>query len=249
MRRASLDFISRASAVLLRFRELAAQASQRGKPLVVFKIGRSEAGDSPRPRTPAHRRYPPHVRRPVQTDLAVRVESLDGLLDAAAGLVLDRQLRRPTSGFLTSTGGGGSLVAEACGLRGFVVPPPDSLTSDRLRAALSGESAMAARNPIDFTLANLRSETFRETVAALVDSPSYDAIVVVVGSSGLEDPLLAAAPVGATPRWCSHKPVMVYVNPHAMNIVSYFNGVGVPAFFTAEGCATALAAMSGLPSP
>jgi hypothetical protein len=30
-----------------------------------------------------------------------------------------------------------------------------------------------------------------------------------------------------------------------MNIVKYLNGVGVPAFFTAEGCATAFAAMLG----
>lgn len=103
---------------------------------------------------------------------------------------------------------------------------------------------MADRNPIDLTLANLRSETYRETVAALVDSPSYDAVVVVVGSSGLEDPSLAAAPVREA-SLASEKPVVVYVNPAAMNIVNYLNGVGVPAFFTAEGCATALAAMAG----
>ena len=228
-----------------RFRELAAQASRRGKPLVVFKIGRSEAGaQSATSHTGAiagtDRMYDALFH---QTG-AVRVETLDGLLDAAAGLVFDRQLQGRRLGILTSTGGGGSLVAEACGLRGFTVPPPDAPTSDRLRAALSGESAMAGRNPIDLTLANLRSETYRETVSALVDSPSYDAIVVVVGSSGLEDPSLAAAPVRDA-ALASHKPVMVYVNPHAMNIVSYLNGVGVPAFFTAEGCATALAAMAG----
>jgi acyl-CoA synthetase (NDP forming) len=37
--------------------------------------------------------------------------------------------------------------------------------------------------------------------------------------------------------------VLVYVSPHALNIVSYLNSVGVPAFHTAEGCADALAAM------
>jgi acyl-CoA synthetase (NDP forming) len=68
--------------------------------------------------------------------------------------------------------------------------------------------------------------------------------VVVVGSSGLEDPSLAAAPVRDA-SLASSKPVVVYVNPHAMNIVSYLNGAGVPTFFTAEGCATALAAMAG----
>lgn len=230
-----------------RFRELAAQAAQRGKPLVVFKIGRSEAGaESATSHTGAiagtDRLYDALFK---QTG-AVRVETLDGLLDAAAGLACERRvnLRGGRLGILTSTGGGGSLVAEACGLRGFSVPPPDPSTAERLSAALQGESAMADRNPIDLTLANLRAETYRETIAALVDSSSYDAVVVVVGSSGLGDPSLAAAPVREA-ALASEKPVVVYVNPHAMNIVKYLNGVGVPAFFTAEGCATALAALAG----
>jgi acetate---CoA ligase (ADP-forming) len=92
------------------------------------------------------------------------------------------------------------------------------------------------------TLANLRSETYRDTIAALVDSPTYDALVVVVGSSGLGDPKLAAEPVRAA-AVTSPKPVLVYVSPHALNIVSYLNSVGVPAFHTAEGCADALAAL------
>jgi acyl-CoA synthetase (NDP forming) len=228
-----------------RFRALAERAAERGKPLVVFKIGRSEAGaQSATSHTGAiagtDRMYDALFK---QTG-AVRVETLDGLLDAATGLALDKQLKGRRLGILTSTGGGGSLVAEACGLRGFVVPPPDPATADRLRAALLDESAMADRNPIDLTLANLRSETYRESVAALVDSSSYDAVVVVVGSSGLEDPSLAAAPVREA-ALASEKPVVVYVNPHAMNIVTYLNSVGVPAFFTAEGCATGFAAMLG----
>ncbi len=228
-----------------RFRELAGRAAERGKPLAVFKIGRSEAGaQSATSHTGAvagtDRMYDALFK---QTG-AVRVETLDGLLDAASGLVFGRQVRGRRLGILTSTGGGGSLVAEACGLRGFEVPAPDAPTSERLRAALSGESAMADRNPIDLTLANLRSETYRETIAALVDSPTYDAVIVVVGSSGLEDPSLAAAPVRDA-SLASDKPVVVYVNPSAMNIVSYLNGVGVPAFLTAEGCATALAALAG----
>ena len=87
---------------------------------------------------------------------------------------------------------------KKCGAYGFSTPPPDPPTVDRLRAVLVGEAATADRNPIDLTLANLRSETYRDTIAALVESPTYDAIVVVVGSSGLGDPKLAAEPVGRT---------------------------------------------------
>jgi acetate---CoA ligase (ADP-forming) len=168
--------------------------------------------------------------------------TLDDLIDISAGLVSGRVLRGSRLGILTSTGGGGSLIADASGIRGFHAPPPDSATADRLREALVGEAAMADRNPIDLTLANLRGETYRQTITALVDSPSYDGVVVVVGSSGLGDPSLAAAPVREAAT-AAEKPVVVYVNPHALNIVKYLNSVGVPAFSTAEGCAAALAAM------
>jgi acyl-CoA synthetase (NDP forming) len=227
----------------LRFRELARQAATCEKRLVVYKVGRSEAGaESATSHTGAlagtDRVYDALFRQMG----VVRVDALDGLVDVSVGLARGKRLYGSRLGILTSTGGGGSLVADACGVRGFVAPPPDPPTADRLRAALVGEAAMAERNPIDLTLANLRGSTYRDTIGALVDSPSYDGVVVVVGSSGLEDPSLAAAPVREAEAG-TEKPVVVYVNPHAMNIVSYLNSVGVPAFSTAEGCAAALAAL------
>src|SRR5262249_11604755 len=118
----------------------------------------------------------------------------------------------------------------------------------RLGQVLVGDPASADRNPIDLTLANLKSETYRDTLTALAESPRYDAIVVVVGSSGLGDPTLAAEPVRVAAA-ASEKPVLVYCNPHALNMVSYLNSVGVPAFATAEGCAAALVALRRMSSP
>jgi acyl-CoA synthetase (NDP forming) len=226
-----------------RFREVAAAAGERGKPLVVFKVGRSEAGAvSAASHTGAlagvDRMYDALFR---QTG-AIRVSTLSGLIDVSLALVASKPLVGSRLAILTSTGGGGAVVADACGVYGFSTPPPDPPTVERLRAVLVGEAATADRNPIDLTLANLRSETYRDTIAALVDSPMYDALVVVVGSSGLGDPKLAAEPVRAAAA-SSPKPVLVYVSPHALNIVSYLNSVGVPAFHTAEGCADALVAM------
>lgn len=175
------------------FRAMAAAAADRGKPLVVFKIGRSEAGAlSATSHTGAmageDRMYDALFR---QTG-AIRVGALTDLIDVSAALAADKTLAGHRLAILTSTGGGGALVADAAGVHGFVTPPPDAATVARLRTALVGEGAVADRNPIDLTLANLRSETYRDTIAALVDSPTYDGLVVVVGSSGLGDPSLAA---------------------------------------------------------
>jgi acyl-CoA synthetase (NDP forming) len=107
---------------------------------------------------------------------------------------------------------------------------------------LVGDAAVADRNPIDLTLAGIQDEVYRSTIAALLDSPNYDGLVVVVGASGLAQPELAARPILAAAPHTS-KPVAVYVSPHALNIVRHLNQQGVPAFDTPEGCAAALAAM------
>ena len=226
-----------------RFRETVGQAVGRGKHVVVFKIGRSEAGAlSATSHTGAlageDRMYDALF---LQVG-AIRVGALGDLIDVSAALVSGKTLGGSHLAVLTSTGGGGALIADACGVHGFSTPAPDQATVARLRAALVGEGAAADRNPVDLTLANLRSETYRDTIAAMVDSPLYDALVVVVGSSGLGDPALAAEPVRVAAS-ATAKPVLVYVNPHALNIVRYLNSVGVPAFDTAEGCAAALVAL------
>ena len=55
------------------------------------------------------------------------------------------------------------------------------------------------RNPIDVTLAGLQPALFRSAINALLDSPSYDALVIIVGSSGLAQPDLVADAVRGLP--------------------------------------------------
>jgi acyl-CoA synthetase (NDP forming) len=134
------------------------------------------------------------------------------------------------------------LVADACGVLGFQTPPPDVETARRLGAAMVGDGAVPDRNPIDVTLAGLRPEVFRGVIRALLESPSYDAIVVIVGSSALADPDLAATPV-IEAAGNSPKPIAVYVSPSAPHIIQNLNRHGVPAFDTPEACAAALDAL------
>ncbi|MFB9125594.1 hypothetical protein ACFFYR_21495 [Paraburkholderia dipogonis] len=52
------------------------------------------------------------------------------------------------------------------------------------------------RNPIDVTLAGLQPDLLRGAIRTLLASPGYDAVVVIVGSSGLAMPdLMAGAKV------------------------------------------------------
>jgi acyl-CoA synthetase (NDP forming) len=135
------------------------------------------------------------------------------------------------------------LVADACGALGFEAPPPEPETVQRLTTALTGDAEMAERNPVDVTLAGLSSDIFRSAISTLLASPTYDALVVIVGSSGLARPELAGGPVLESLAE-SPKPLVVYVSPGAPSIVQYLNRNGVPAFESPEGCAAGLGALA-----
>ena len=123
----------------------------------------------------------------------IRAETFSDLLDISGTLAAGRRLGGKRLAVLTSTGGAGVLVADACGALGFEAPPPDR-NGQRLSSALVGDEAMAERNPVDVTLAGLSSDIFRSAISSLLASPTYDALVVIVGSSGLARPELAGGP-------------------------------------------------------
>jgi acetate---CoA ligase (ADP-forming) len=143
---------------------------------------------------------------------------------------------------LTSTGGAGTLIADGCGLAGFDLPAPDEATAAHLAEWQGVDRAAAHRNPIDVTLAGLRPELFRSAVRVLVGSPSYDAVIVIVGSSALARPTLVVEAVVAC-QTGSDKPLLTYVSPHAPHLVRLLNLQGVPSFATPESLASVLEAL------
>src|SRR6185312_1390286 len=95
---------------------------------------------------------------------------------------------------------------------------------------------------IDLTLAGLQPGLLRVTIKALLISPVYDALTIIVGSMSLAMPdLLANAIADCLPL--SDKPVIAYLSPHAPEIGAVLIGRGVPAFSAPESCAVVLAAM------
>jgi len=148
---------------------------------------------------------------------------------------------------VTSTGGAATIVADNVGLAGLEMPTPDPETAAKLLAHDLTDAALDA-NPVDVTLAGLRPELFRSILSDLSSSPSYDAIVVVVGSSSIGQPDVVAGPLlDAMAK--TDKPLLAYVSPNAPNIVKHLNRNGVPAFAAPESCATALLALQPFVCP
>ncbi|MGJ7505866.1 acetate--CoA ligase family protein [Variovorax sp. GT1P44] len=226
-----------------KFRAAALRAARAGKPIVAFKIGRSEAGAKAAVShtgalAGADRMYDALFR---QTGV-IRAQTFADLLDIPAALATGRVLRGKRVAILTSTGGAGTLVSDSLGVSGFETPVPDEPTAAALRALQTGDHAALDRNPIDVTLAGLQPDLLRGAIKALLASPSYDALVVIVGSSGVGRPeLMAGAIEDCLPL--SDKPVLAYVSPHAPEAAALLTQHGVPAFVAAESCAAALAGM------
>ncbi|WP_151637784.1 acetate--CoA ligase family protein [Noviherbaspirillum aerium] len=226
-----------------KFRAAALKAARAGKPVVAFKIGRSEAGAKAAVShtgalAGADRMYDALFR---QVGI-IRAHTFGDLLDIPAALATGRVLRGNRVAILTSTGGAGTLVSDSLGVSGFETPAPDETTAARLGALQSGDQAALDRNPIDVTLAGLQPDLLRGAIQTLLDSPSYDALTVIVGSSGLAMPELMAGAI----HDCLHtsdKPVLAYVSPHAPDVAALLTQRGVPAFMAPESCTAALDGM------
>ncbi|MCY1339633.1 Protein lysine acetyltransferase Pat [compost metagenome] len=225
------------------FRRAALKAARAGKPVVAFKIGRSESGA---------RAAVSHTGALAGADRmydalfeqvgVIRAQTFSDLLDMPAALATGRKLTGNRVAILTSTGGAGTLVSDSLGVAGFETPAPDEATAAKLRALQKGDHAALDRNPIDVTLAGLQPDLLRAAIRILLDSPSYDAVAVIVGSSSLAMPDLMANAI----RDClpgSDKPVIAYVSPHAPEVASLLNRRGVPAFSAPEACTVAIDAM------
>ena len=226
-----------------KFRTAALQAARAGKPIVAFKIGRSEAGAKAAVShtgalAGADRMYDALFR---QTGV-IRAQNFSDLLDIPVALATGRHLRGHRVAVLTSTGGAGTLVSDSLGVSGFETPPPDADTAAALRALQTGDHAALDRNPIDVTLAGLQPDLLRGAIKTLLASPSYDALAIIVGSSGLAMPeLMASAIQDCLPL--SDKPVVAYVSPHAPEVAALLTQRGVPAYTDAESCTAAFEGM------
>ena len=226
-----------------KFRAATLRAARAGKPIVAFKIGRSEAGAKAAvshtgAMAGADRMYDALFR---QTGV-IRAQTFGDLLDIPAALATARTLRGKRVAVLTSTGGAGTLVSDAIGVAGFDTPAPDAETAAALRALQTGEHAALDRNPIDVTLAGLQPDLLRGAIKILLASPTYDALIIIVGSSGIGRPELMAGAIEACLP-LSDKPVLAFVSPHAPEAAALLTARGVPAYTAAESCASALTGM------
>jgi acetate---CoA ligase (ADP-forming) len=223
-----------------RLAEVADKAARLRKPIVVAKMGRSEAG---------RRAASAHTGSDTGSDAeydrlfrelgVLRVDDVDDMLDLAAFLSIGRLPTGRRLAILTSSGGAGAWLADACAERDFVMPLPDAELQSEIRSFIPSYGSVG--NPVDITAQAVFTGGFPRALSLLSHSPDYD-VVACVGSMVREDHFFSTQASLREAIAGSHSAVVfyAYTQPTAA-IIAALAEMGIPCYPTPVRAARALA--------
>jgi acyl-CoA synthetase (NDP forming) len=155
------------------------RAAELRKPIVIAKIGGSEAG---------RRAVQSHTGSLAGADAVyeeafraagiIRVDDLEDLFDLSTFLLRGRIPQGDRVAVVTQSGGGGAWLADAIEKQGMTL----ATASERLQAELASfvPDFGSVLNPVDLTASGISTEAFASVIKTLSDSGEYDAIVLLM---------------------------------------------------------------------
>jgi len=226
------------------FERAAAKALAAGKPIIVAKIGRSDAGRrASLSHTAAvagdHAAYQAMFRR----HGIIEATDIDEMVDLAAAFSLCRE-RLPAGnrvGIGTVSGGGGGWLADACVAAGLTIPILDAPTRARLDEHIPVYGS--SQNPVDATAQAIVASGYGELARLIVASDEVDAVIMIVSARSAAS-FEKEADKLATIAKASPKPILMwsYTLPSA-DTTRILSQAGYPLFTNMAICARTLAAM------
>ena len=226
----------------LRDAEHLARAGERayaaGKPIIVFKLGRSEIGqDCAASHTGAMAGSDELADTFFKAHGLMRVDQLETLFELAPMIAGKKPRKTHRVAIMSTTGGGAATVADRLGTLGIdVVGPTQSVIDNLAKKKIIISNARVT----DLTLAGAKKEIYSAVLNELLASDHCDLVIPIAGSSAQFQPEIAVAPVvEADPR---DKLIAVFLAPHAEKSLNLLTQAGVAAFRTPESCADAIRA-------
>ncbi len=221
----------------------AAAARAADKPVIVYKLGRSEM---------ARELAVSHTGALIGSDAAsdaffrahgiVRVDQFETLIEAPPLLMAEtrgRAIRRDKPvAVITTTGGGGAMVVDRLGAYGIEVAGASAKVRERLaeRGVRLGSGKLT-----DVTLAGANYDAMMAVLEAFVTCEEFSVVVVTVGSSAQFRPENAVQPIIDVDK--SAAPVAAFMVPEANQALRALGAAGIAGFRTAESCAEAVRAL------
>lgn len=220
-----------------RLARAARRAHAAGKPVVVYKLGRSEIGQElAKSHTGAIAGSDATFDAFCRRHGIARVSMFESLIDVPMLLANRPPSRGRRVAVATTTGGGAAMVVDNMAMAGLEIAGPPRALVDWLKplGIAAGEGKL-----VDLTLAGAKPEIVAGTIERLLADDGNDAAIFVVGSSAQFNPELAVEPLLRFAK--SAKPFAVALTPAAEKSLALLTAAGIPAFRHPESCAEAMA--------
>ncbi|MDB5810196.1 MAG: hypothetical protein JWN94_2318 [Betaproteobacteria bacterium] len=216
----------------------ARRAYAANKPIIVYKLGRSDIGqDLAASHTGALAGADEVADEYFRAHGMLRVEMLETLFELPALIAGQKPAKRHRVAVLTTTGGGAAAVVDRLGTFGVdVVPPPDRVVDNLAQKKIT----IPRTRLTDLTLAGAKKEIYSAVLGELLASDHADLVLAVVGSSAALHPQIAIEPIAEAER--GGKPLAAFLAPHAETSLGLLTNAGVAGFRTPESCADAIRA-------
>jgi acyl-CoA synthetase (NDP forming) len=221
-----------------RLARAARRAYDAGKPVVVFKLGRSAVGvELASSHTGAMTGSDDRADAFFRANGMLRVDFLETLFELPALIAGQKPAARHRVAALTTTGGGAATVVDRLGALGVEVVPPTEEVVEHLACQ---KIAITRARLTDLTLAGAKKEIYGAVLNELLASDHCDLVLAVVGSSAQFQPHIAIDPILEARR--GTKPLAVFCAPQADASLALLNDAGIAGFRTPEACADAIRA-------
>lgn len=221
-----------------RLARAARRAYEAGKPVVVYKLGRSDVGvELASSHTGAMTGSDDMADAFFRANGILRVDLLETLFELPALIAGQKPAARHRVAAMTTTGGGAATVVDRLGTLGVeVVAPADAVIANLERMRIGITRARLT----DLTLAGAKKEIYSAVLNELIASDHCDLVLAVVGSSAQFQPHIAIDPILESTR--RGKPLAVFCAPQADASLALLAEAGIAGFRTPEACADAIRA-------
>src|SRR5271154_540645 len=225
-----------------RFRAIAEKAADAGKPMILAKVGRSEAG---------RRAAASHTGSLAQAGAVddaifrhhgiIRGEDLDHALDIAAAFAFCKLPKGNRVAVITGSGGSAVWMSDILSAHGLELPVLEEELQQRLMALLP--SYASAQNPVDGTAQAIHEVGYAKLVEIVRESQRIDTILLIGSLANEATAKTRAEELAAVPGSTEQPIILSTYTTATEGAMAAFAEAGIPCYTSMPSCARAIRAL------
>jgi acyl-CoA synthetase (NDP forming) len=225
-----------------RFRAVANKAAQAGKPLIVAKVGRSDAG---------RRAAASHTGALAQSGAIddamfrhhgiIRGEDLDHMLDVAAAFAFCKLPKGNRVAIITGSGGSAVWMSDILSAHGLELPVLEDDIQAKIMAMLP--SYASALNPIDATAQAIGEVGYKPIVELVRQSQRIDTILLIASLANETTAKKRAEELAGIVEKTDQPLLLSTYTTATAGAMAAFAEIGMPCYTSMPSCARAIKAL------